>query len=84
MLFSACNATIPQIGNGTVNITGSDIAPYFLGERVIYQCNANFSETETNLTNICDMTTMNMGGSVDWTRSEENLANVCQPGIFKM
>ena len=80
MLFSACNTTIPQIGNGTVNATGSDTAPYFFRETVRYQCNANYSTTEASLTNECIMITMIIGGPVDWLRSEESLASVCQPG----
>ena len=78
MLISVCNATLPQIGNGTVNTTGSDTAPYFVGEVIRYQCNANYSTTEANLTNVCDF--VMMGSTIDWTQSEGSLASVCQPG----
>ena len=80
-MFLVCNAAaIPQIGNGTVNTTGSDTAPYFVGEVIRYQCNANFSTTEANLTNVCVANSMGMGAPADWSRSEGSLASVCQPG----
>ena len=83
--FSACNAAaIPQIGNGTVNTTGSDTAPYFVGEVIRYQCNANFSAPEANLTNECIANSMGMGAPADWSRSEGSLASVCQPGKNKI
>ena len=81
--FPACNAaTIPQISNGTVNTTGSDTAPYFVGEIIRYQCNANYSATEANLTNECITILMVSGAPADWSRSEESLASVCQPGTL--
>ena len=78
-----CNAAaIPQLGNGTVNTTGSDAAPYFVGEIIRYQCNANFSAPEANLTNECIANSMGMGAPADWSRSEGSLASVCQPGKY--
>ena len=83
--FSACNAVaIPQIGNGTVNTTGSDTAPYFVGEVIRYQCNANFSAPEANLTNECIASSMGGGAPADWSRNEGSLASVCQPGKTKI
>ena len=80
-MFLVCNAAaIPQIGNGTVNTAGSDTAPYFVGEVIRYQCNANLSATEANLTNVCEANSMGMGAPADWSRSEGSLASVCQPG----
>ena len=81
-----CNAAaIPQIGNGTVNTIGSDVAPYFVGEIIRYQCNANYSGTEAaNLTNECITNSIGSGAPADWSRSEESLASVCQPGKYKM
>ena len=81
-----CNAAaIPQIGNGTINTTGSDVAPYFVGEIIRYQCNANYSATETaNLTNECITSSMGNGAPADWSGSEESLASVCQPGKYKI
>ena len=80
-MFLVCNAAaIPQIGNGIVNTTGSDTAPYFVGEVIRYLCNANFSTTEANLTNVCEANSMGSGAPVDWSRSEGSLASVCQPG----
>ena len=58
--FSVCNATIPQISDGTVNTTVSDLAPYFFDEIVRYQSNANFSATDANLANVCARSTMMM------------------------
>ena len=83
-LFLVCNAAaIPRIGNGTVNTTGSDTAPYFVGEVIRYQCNANFSAPEANLTNECITSSMGMGAPADWSRSEESLASVCRPGKYR-
>ena len=83
--FPACNAArIPLIGNGTVNTTGSDTAPYFVGEIIRYQCNANYSATEANLTNECITNSTGSGAPADWSRSEESLASVCQPGEYKI
>ena len=84
-LISVCNAAaIPQIGNGIINTTGSDTAPYFVGEIIRYQCNANHSAPEANLTNECVANSMGMGAPADWSKSEENLANVCRPGKHRI
>ena len=84
-MFLVCNAAaIPQIGNGTVNTTGSDTAPYFVGEVIRYQCNANYSTTEANLINECIASSMGSGAPADWSRSEGSLASVCQPCKYKI
>ena len=44
-----------------------------------YQCNANFEALEADLTNEC-VANSNGNAPADWSRSEANLSNVCQPG----
>ena len=78
-----CNAAaIPQIGNGTVNVSASDMAPYFIGDMIRYQCNDNFGALEADLTNECVANSDGSGALADWLRGEANLTNICQEGNY--
>ena len=58
------------------------MAPYFIGDMIRYQCNANFGTLETDLTNECVANFVGSGAFADWLRSEANLTNICQEGNY--